>query len=512
MSNPVQIKYADDRSAIYASIDARQVQGKELSPETILEALLEAGFSSFEFQLDQQIMDELVQTDWERQQGVVVKRLAFRVEFDLEVQIARDKMSARITVKKAFSAEQISRERLLERLSFYGVKAGLIEGAIQEVLETGEAHNLLIAQGQQPEHGESGWVEKLLTPLYLSEDLKVRAEQQLLKIHPPRSGCAGYLVSGHVLPAQSGERVKMKPGEGCDFLSGEESIIVAAREGVVILDAHHVRVDSLLSLTAAQLKSARFLKSLEIQGDIRDLEIRSQGHIIVQGNVQNCRLQAGAEIVVRGRVSDCSYLHAGAHISVESLSETVLYCAGTLRVNTEMTHVQAHCVEGIRADTARCVGGVYYALGPVVLQQLGDEEAVRTEIKFGRSSFFRNRALFLQGEREHLHGQLAQILKRMIRRRSELNTATDAMRKHQIKLSLEEETIKRELQALQKALEKSPVHLSVLGSLYPGVKLSYQAQSLSPQRMYTAVGLSAEPELKFEALTAEQSVTADRRE
>lgn len=268
--NPVQVRYSDDGSFIYVSINPREVLHNQVSAEEILEALLETGFSSFEYQLESDILDELTHLPWSRLNRVIIRRIAYRVEFDLKVQLSPDRMTAQITVNQAYAQEQISRERLLERLSHAGVKAGLDEQAIEAVLANGEADQLEIARGVEPVHGRDGWLEFLCPVLDLESVPLVQAGMPLLRRHPPTPGIDGYKVSGQPIEARGGKALGLVPDEGCELDSLDPHLLVASQSGIPILNGQHLRVDRLDTISPDEPLAPFYLHSILIEGDLPD--------------------------------------------------------------------------------------------------------------------------------------------------------------------------------------------------------------------------------------------------
>lgn len=510
--NPVQVKYSDDSSFIYVTINPREVLNQQLSAEEILEALIESGFSSFEYQLDQEIMDELIGLPWTRLNRVIVRRIAYRVEFDLKLTLSPDQMQAFVTVEPAFAEERISRERLLDRLDHAGIHEGLIEDALEQILELGEARALEIAHGQPPVHGEDGWTERLILPLHLLEERCLPPGTPLLRLYPPTEGQDGHTVTGRVLPARKGLVKPIKAGEGCAFSETDPNLIVAAREGIPVYSAFSVRMDELHYLRAEELQdnglaSQDYPHSVEISGSIPaelKLKLSTQGHLIVEGDVAGGCFEAGAEMLITGEVTGPIWLQSAAQMTLHEVSEALIHCAGNLVVLGHLEQCHVYLAGALQGPEAWMAGGLLQAQDEVVLYQVGQPGFVPTTLELRRQDYFAQRQLFLRAERRQVKADLEQALKDLIRMRSGQGQIETILERQNF-LRYRDEALAREEELLVPRPHKT--ELSVLDQLYPGVLLCSESQEFQVEEMRQAQKVSfSATGLGWQSLRAESDM------
>ena len=474
--NPVRVKYSDDHSFIFITINPREVLNQSLSPEEILEALLDSGFSSFEYQLDQVIMDELIGLPWKRLNKVIVRRIAHRIEFDLKIQLSQDHMQAFLTIKTAFFNELISRERLSERLDHAGIHQGILEDRLQEILDSNEATSIEIARGKEPQHGLDGWAERLVNALNLLPEYMLPAGTPLLLRHPPKEGQDGFTVTGRVLAAKKGLPIVIKPGEGCAFSDESQDLILAKQEGIPIYSNYSVRMDELHYLHVDELDDQIYPHSLEITGDISDgsdLKIQTHGHLIFNGEVNGGFFSAGAELLIKGEVRGPVWLQSVDQMSLLNAKEALIHCSGTLRVQEFLEQCQVYIFGCLEAPEAWLAGGVVYFQNKMIVYQLGQPATIPTQIERGADDYFLNRLNFLQAERKQIKEKLGAILKAMIRSPKDYKTRGLRFHKAQQTLQRYDEAYAREEAKLLCNQQQASVY--VLGAIYPAVTLKTES-------------------------------------
>lgn len=509
--NPVQVRYSDDGSFIYVSINPREVLQQRLGAEDILEALLETGFSSFEYQLEQETLDELIHLPWNRLNRVIVRRIAYRVEFDLKVTFSSDRMEAFVSVKPAFAQEQISRERLLERLSHAGVKSGLIEEALRLVLTVGEANQIKVAQGCEPEHGRDSWLEFLCPTLDADRLPLVEPGMPLVRRHPPTSGSDGFRVSGQILPARPGVLMGLIPGDGCELDPGDPHLLRATLQGVPLIQGQHVRVDPLLEVDASQPLETFYLHSLRIQGAIETgVRLHCAGHVIVEGPVYGGELVAEGDLVLREPVLGPVWLQSGGDMHLLSARHALIRCGRHLRLQMGLVHSQAFISGECLAPAAEISGGALHCLHGAVLAEIGSPGEEQTLLQLGSSAYFLEALYSLQTEAQDLRRQLEEVLRQLIRQRS-LGEAAEVgrLQQRQQALRYRDLSLRAEIDVMLRALDADAcVEARIFKALHTGVSIGWQEQTLTLAHTTVGAAISCRPEAMPELLPLNGPPTA----
>lgn len=500
MLNPVQVRYSDDGGYIYVTVNPREVIQGQLSAEVILDALIETGFSSFEYQLEQAVLEELVRLPWSRLNRVIIRRIAYRVEFDLKVIVSPDRMSASVSVSPAYHQEQISRERFIERLSHSGVKRGLIEENIEQILSLGESQMLEIARGQPPENGRDSWLEILCTPLTRDQLNLVEPGMPLARRYPPTSGTDGFKVSGQVLPARAGLMLNLLPGEGCDFAPDDPNLLVATQQGLPVYSGLQIRVDPLIEVQADALEPF-YLQSVLIQGDLPpNTQVKASGHLIIDGVVNGGELISEAELICRQDVQGPVWLQSAGDMQLVSVTQGLLSCGKNLRFEADLVHCQSFVGGRVLAPAGRLRGGALFCLDGAVLWEHGTEFSDQTLIQFGKTMHFHERLFSLQASNQDLKRELEELLKRLIRMRSQSGSSpeTERMAQHQRALMFRDISLKGEMDILARVLDgETESEIVVRGTVYPNALYTFQDNQLLIEKEYPAVRLRAELPLKL---------------
>lgn len=478
--NPVQVRYSDDGSFIYVSVNPREVINNQLGAEDVLEALIETGFSSFEYQLEQDTLDELTHLPWSRLNRVIIRRIAYRVEFDLKVTLAPDRMEAFVSVKPAYAQEQISRERLLDRLSHAGVKAGLIEEALRLILTVGEATQIKVAQGVEPEHGRDSWLEFMCPVLGLEELPIVEPGDPLVRRHPPTDGSDGFKISGQVIPARGGQLLSLNPAEGCGIDPQDGNLLIATVRGVPLLSGQHVRVDPLEEATVGPGLKPFYLHSLLLHGDVGpELRLRCAGHLIVEGAVFGGELVAEGDLILRQPVTGPAWLQSAGDLHLLSARHALIHCGRHLRLHEGLVHCQSFVAGECLASTAEISGGALHCLQGAVIGELGSALEDQTLLRLGTSVYFLEHLYSLQAEGQDLRRLLEEVLRQLIRQRSATGDSpeTQALQQQQRALLYRDLSLRAEVETMSRALDPDAgAEGLILKTLHPGASLGWQEE------------------------------------
>ena len=505
--NPVQVRYSDDGSYIYVSVNPREVINHTLTAEEILEALIETGFSSFEYQLEQDVLDEMTHLPWNRLNRVIIRRIAYRVEFDLKVTLSPDRMHAFVSIKPAYSQEQITRERLIERLSHSGVKAGLIEEAVKLLVTLGDAVQIEVARGQEPEHGRDSWLEFMCPVLDLKEIPIVEPGTPLVRKHPPTSGVDGYKISGQPIPAIPGQNLNLNPGEGCDLAPKDSNLLLATVRGIPILTGQHIRVDPLSEIQATDPLQPFYLHSLLIRGPLPEhVRLRCAGHLIVDGPVSGGELIAEGDLVLRQPVSGPVWLQSAGDMHLHSASHALIHCGHVLRLERELFHCQSFVAGELQGASASISGGALHCLDTLVLAELGSAREDPTLLQLGASNYFLERLYSLQAEGQDLKKQLEEVLRQLIRQRSHSGDSPEsqALQHQQRALLYRDLSLRAEMEVLSRAMDPDArAEAVILKRMHPQVTLCWHEESQLITLSRLGVRLKCEPGKQPEFLDLE---------
>ncbi|MGV3527118.1 MAG: flagellar assembly protein A [Candidatus Sericytochromatia bacterium] len=482
-AGPIRISYSDDRSFVYVNIHPRDLPDGHLEAEVLLEALLETGFSSFEYQLDQQTFEELQQMPWKRLNRAVVRRIAHRVEFDLKVSFSPDQMEAYATIRPIFAGEKIRPERLRERLHFAKVEAGILPEAESAILEAGMCQNLLVAVGTPAQHGQDGWLERLIppgSPRYLP---LVSPGMPLMRWHPPQPGQAGFTVTGQTLPARDGQDIQPQPGPGCDVSPGDVRLLVATAAGLPLYSRQGVRVEPLEVHDSHTLTNPFHGEhSLRLLGDLPPNQVlTSAGHLIIEGRVSGGRIEAGGDIVITGPVTGPVWLRSSGNLHLGDVSQGLIWAGGQLHLNGCLENCRVLVNGVLQGEGGSLYGGRLHCRQGGQIGELGHAECDPTDVQWGAQPLFAERLQTLQAELKELRHQLDALIQAQIRARAQGNReAVQSLRQQQNRLRLREDSYHNERDALL-ANPPGPLELLITRQISEGVSLHRGDQTLHSQ-------------------------------
>jgi len=279
-----------------------------------------------------------------------------------------------------------------------------------------QEHRLVVAIGQEPQHGEDGRLElntKLVGPIDSDIDesgcnsadavlvhaddvdhydrsafILVEAGESLGTLHDPVSGVDGRSVKGETIAAKQGKAL---------VLNMDESVVVkscgaieAAMSGVVVVEGKKIRV----------------LQKLDVHGnvDFHTGNIDFPGDVVINKGVKDCFIvQASRDIVIRGLVEAASIyagrdlellgggacrekgeLSADRDIKARYLNECDLRAGRNLIVDKEI--INAHVAVGadLMAPNCTIIGGSTYVTGACEIAEIGSERNIPTEITLGK--------------------------------------------------------------------------------------------------------------------------------
>jgi uncharacterized protein len=490
MTNPVRLRFTDDRTLIYAHIRPQDVIGGRLAPEHLLEALLEADYSSFQFDLDQHAFDDLIHLDWNQLNREIVRCLARRIEFSLSVTIAEDQMQAWATVQPVYQGEEISLDRLLERLSYLGVKQGYLEAALKSILDNSEAEHLLIAEGKKAIPGQDAWLESLTEiPAETKGSSKLVYEVEvgsaLVLRHPPTSGQDGYTVTGTPLGTIPGRNLQLTPSSGSDFSPTAPQVLIAIEKGCPVQRFNSVRIDPVLTVdeVTPQTGNLDHPGSILVLGSVhKGTQLKARGHIEILGSVFSADLDAGGDILIHGDViaNGAGLIRAKGRVSAQSLNQVFLEAGRDIYVRTGVyqSHIRSgrEIIIGESAETGEILGGHAIALHQFKVGQIGNLRKGKTVLHLGLDDFFldhyEEKIYALSEERQALD----QTLKKLIQARAQKlpHLKPEHLERKVNHLERQVELLRDELHFLNQDLRKHPngIQLEIGKAIWPLLELS----------------------------------------
>jgi len=314
-------------------------------------------------------------------------------------------MKATLVVRHDSAEDSINRDRLLELMVESGVLAGLKEEALEDMIVNQRFdEEVVIAEGQPPQHGEDGRIEYLFDPYptlapnilpdgsvdYASLNILQKAVpgQILAKLLPPTQGTAGFDLSGSILPAIPGKPKVLGKGQNTSFTDASESVIKSDVHGHVRLGRDHLveaatvyEVKGDVNYTIGNID---FEGDVIVRGDVLSgFIIHATGDIEVKGVVEDAEISAGRNVIVRGGFigSGKGHITAEGDILLRYIHHQQATAGSDLIISNEATDAHLTARKGIKllGSPGVLVGGVASADNFIECRFLGNDQGTTTD-------------------------------------------------------------------------------------------------------------------------------------
>lgn len=321
---------------------------------------------------------------------------------DIEVEITSNDMEAYVRVLAR--EETLTKKRLLEILEFHGIRAGIIEGAIEQIVK-GEniRKSILVAKGEIPRKGADGWYECYFRtninkrPKIMkdgSADYKnvewfesVKEGQKLVYYHRAEPGTDGYTVNGRIIPAQRGAEKGLLTGKGFEMLPDKKTYIATISGMVKMQDAtlevsRYMEVEDVTPATG----NIRFDGNLHIKGNVENgTEVHVTEDLEIDGNVGAATIICGGNILLK------KGMNAAGHGSIKAEKGIVSRFFEAVKVEANGDIHVNKCLNsqlyagGMIISTSTIAGGVACAEKGFRITNTGNSIGLHTAIKIGYS-------------------------------------------------------------------------------------------------------------------------------
>jgi len=414
----LSIRLNDQDRTLYADLNPSE-EPETISFLSIKGKLEEAGFKNLT--LDPKIISELLaHAQQEKECTIALKTL---VDADVSVEIASDRSQAYLTLTAADGGQPLTLDLITRAIAKAGVCDSQIDREmVSTCLQRPSIKNMRIAQAQVPIKGNDAvyisLVEsEMITPPDVDEHgvadmlnthqfMLVDVDTPLMKRVPATEGEAGMDVTG--------KEMKPTPGNDPGFatnLTGvkispkDPNVLLAAVKGHPVIVKNGVNVDATLHVDQVNVNSGNitFDGSLEVKGEVAaGMMIDVTGDVVVHGGVDRAAIQAGHNITVGGGifgVEDAEHseeeivanrIKAGSDIEAKFVHLSTLTAENNIVVKEYISHSYVksgnQLLLGQEGGKGILFGGQCEALHRVVVNQLGNEAYISTQVTSGKLS------------------------------------------------------------------------------------------------------------------------------
>lgn len=359
-----------------------------------------------------------------------------------KVEVVDKKMKAFLLFKNADPENSIplSREYIKDLLSTTGVKIGIKEDVINDILE-GKINDerVLVAEGQYPQPGDDATiefyfsVEKSLKP-QLQEDghidyKEVKMVESITKDSPLAKkniatiGKTGKDVFGNDLPGLFGKDFQFTPGQGTYRDPAENTLIRASIDGIIFYDSktHNLEVQKLFVVPESVDYSTGNLhvkSSVDIKQHIKaGFSVETPYNIDVKGGIEHAVVICGGNLNVKEGINGDgkSLITVGSDLHSGYISNQIIKCGGSVFVSFELRNSLIECDDEVTVtkNTGVIIGGKIVATNKVTSPIIGNDYNVITEIEVGVVLKYREKFIKKQNEKSDIEKRVEELKKQI---------------------------------------------------------------------------------------------------
>ncbi len=333
-------------------------------------------------------------------------RVAERRDAMVQVEISADRVNAFLTITPPFGGRQVSKESLISALEEVGVKFGILESQIPDLLSRGECQKVMIAEGLAPQDGQDAILEQLVQELGhkgrpqerqdgtvdyrdLGLFISVSKGTPLLRRHVPTVGTPGTGVDGQPIAPKPGKNCPLHPGPGTEIAEGDPELLVASVPGQPLFTGRSVKVIPKLELGEVDFETGDidFDGSVYVRGSVQPgFKIKAAGDIVIADTVDGAKVEAGGSIEVRGGVfgQHQALISSAGNIKARFLHDCTVVCQGNIEVEDLIANCSVTC-EGVievgkRGGKGQIYGGRLLACKGIHARILGSPSEMVTQL------------------------------------------------------------------------------------------------------------------------------------
>lgn len=331
-----------------------------------------------------------------------------RRDGQVEIEIAVDAMSAKVTISPAYGGVKVSPTEVYLALGAADVAYGLDEPTIREACVAGTATVFVGARGTLPIDGADTRFETLIqgtrdrAPHPDEKGLVdfrelgaipiVEANQALMRRIPPGPGQDGRTVLGEILLSTPGKNLAFTENlTGACVAATDTNLLVAIFKGQPVLAGNGVCVEPVLQIENVNMTSGNisFDGTVLIMNEVLPgMKVHATGDIIVGGTVDAAELDAGGNIQISGGVIAHAHVKAKGSVAAKFV-ENANISAGTViaiegvSLESELLAMNQILIGTKAQRKGLLAGGTAHAMLRIATPILGAENSGVTHLVVG---------------------------------------------------------------------------------------------------------------------------------
>ncbi len=328
--------------------------------------------------------------------------IAERRSARVKVEVSADKMSAKAHVTAPYAGKLPTVKQLINSIVNSGVSMGVDQQVLKDTVadmstaEPGQEFVIDIAKGKLPTDGLNSQFEaltksakeRLLRPKELDngkvdmrslgEIISVKANDPLMRRHPPTKGKTGYQVDGIALQPEPGKKIPFEEGDGAIVSPDDGDLLIAEMAGLPFELEHGMRVDNVLLLSGVDVSTGHieFEGGVVVSGDITEgMKLKATGDVTVTGFIDNAEVEVEGNLTVAGGIvgrkteddvdpRDADYnckINVTGTVAAKYAQYTDIKASKDVEVVSQIIHCRVHAnrlIGGtLQKPSAKVVGG-----------------------------------------------------------------------------------------------------------------------------------------------------------
>lgn len=431
---------------------------------------------------------------------------------DIQVNIESDLMSATVKLHTPLDGEEYSYSEVMDALSRAGVKMGIDNENVHNLVENHiYDRDIIVAYGKPVEDGVDGYfIFNFETELDQKPEIRedgsvdyynikrfemARKGDKLVEYVPPTNGVFGFNVSGGLLAPKQGKPKSKLRGKGFS-ISEDGNIYIAECSGKIQYRNNELNIIQVLEIRGnadISIGNVSFNGDIKISGSVLNgVKVNAKGNVFIGGRVEDGEITSEADVIIQSGVNGKGKgkIVAKGNICAKFFENIELYSKQDIKAGYILNcNAEAEGKILVEGSKGGIYGGSVFGVMGVESEQIGNDSYVPTSVTVGITKNVRNQYSYVLLKLREIDSQI-EIYGNAIdkyRQVKDINPEKfdpemyKKIFQSKIIKSAERKKYEQESQRLYDIIRESgKAVVKIRRSMYPGVKVFIDDQSYQP--------------------------------
>lgn len=376
----VSLYLNDDKTEIVAKIDPLLFEG-EFALDVFEEYVQASDFKGFTLSKTNilQLSNAVTAASTNNDNELIEQVIGEISPAKIEIEIAKDKMSATLSVQSPHFGALPSLDSILDEIKQSGITFGISKKRIKQLIEMandappGSDFSEVIAKGLPAKNGKNSFItpivenvlDRVLAPKKIAGDkvdmrnlgdtLCVDQNTPIAKRIAPSTGRAGKTITGAIIEPVAGKLEDIKLGVNTEISTDDKDLIVAAVSGQPKFRKGQMFIDETYTSKGVNVGTGNidYAGAVIVNGDVTEhMEIRAKGDITINGFVESAYIRSDGDIIIThgatGKMNeqDCQII-AGGSVFIQHAQGLDIICGANLVVAKQLAYSRVKCKGGV---------------------------------------------------------------------------------------------------------------------------------------------------------------------